>query len=256
MFLNHFLFVLFIIFFISCSSPQSNVVVSTDEFDLKSEIVDELGDDSKSSNDELEKYYDNMTKKILETAYQEESEKIEAKEDDLTAELDEVDNLDKLDDVTDGKSKSKSNSKVSKKNIVTHGKDISSKSKKEELEDSDDLLLKKKPSRAIASSSILKNEFKYIPPVPQNQELISAARIGTIKMVRYFVDSGLDINFQNEEGISPLMAAAQNNRKENVKFLLQKGADPHAKNKSGQTALDIAQEKGNETIVALFKEVK
>jgi len=48
------------------------------------------------------------------------------------------------------------------------------------------------------------------------------------------------INIKDEHGNTPLIVAAQNNRKRTIKFLIAKGSDPNIQNKSGQTALHYA----------------
>lgn len=56
---------------------------------------------------------------------------------------------------------------------------------------------------------------------------------------------GLDLNAQENSGYTPLMLAAMRGNAATVSLLLELGADPTLKNADGQTALDIATEKGN-----------
>ena len=60
------------------------------------------------------------------------------------------------------------------------------------------------------------------------------------------------INHINSNNESALMAATQASKEETVKFLLLKGADINLKNANGKTALDIAKQLGNETIIKLL----
>jgi ankyrin repeat protein len=62
----------------------------------------------------------------------------------------------------------------------------------------------------------------------------------------------VNINHINSDNESALMAATQASKEETVKFLLSKGADISLKNANGQTALDIAKQLGNETIIKLL----
>ncbi len=55
---------------------------------------------------------------------------------------------------------------------------------------------------------------------------------------------GANVNHETRDGLTALMVAVREDRREVVRLLLQNGADPHhASRDSGKTALDIAQEK-------------
>lgn len=56
---------------------------------------------------------------------------------------------------------------------------------------------------------------------------------------------GMDLDAQENSGYTPLMLAALRGNAAAVHLLLELGADPTLKNAEGQTALDIATEKGN-----------
>ncbi len=61
-----------------------------------------------------------------------------------------------------------------------------------------------------------------------------------LDVIEYLVSKGLDVNAQDDNGVTPLMIAADAGSSEKVQYLLSKGADPFAKNKSGETLLYYA----------------
>ena len=65
----------------------------------------------------------------------------------------------------------------------------------------------------------------------------------------------LDLDVQNNDGITPLMQAAYSNNMEIVETLLKFGADPRVKNANGASAYDLAYAKKNFAIASLLKHV-
>ena len=55
------------------------------------------------------------------------------------------------------------------------------------------------------------------------------------------LDSGIDINLQNEEGWTALHVAAEQGQLRMVNYLLARGADPNIKTKTGRTAYDVSE---------------
>jgi ankyrin repeat protein len=53
------------------------------------------------------------------------------------------------------------------------------------------------------------------------------------------------IDFQENDGWTALMRAANNGHSEALKLLLDKGADPNLRNSAGQTALMLAAQRGH-----------
>jgi hypothetical protein len=75
-------------------------------------------------------------------------------------------------------------------------------------------------------------------PFGGSSPLISAALFGKTEQVKILVDAGADINFQNNDGSTALHVASFFGRPEIVKILLDKGADKSIKNKYGATPYD------------------
>jgi ankyrin repeat protein len=93
-----------------------------------------------------------------------------------------------------------------------------------------------------------------------NSILCLAAKSWSTNILKYFIDKGLDLNYQNYDGDTPLMLAVRSYDYDTVKLLVDSGADTTLKNKDGMTALDIAKkvnEKGClDNIVNLLEEEK
>jgi ankyrin repeat protein len=68
-------------------------------------------------------------------------------------------------------------------------------------------------------------------------DLLSEAGWGHTEQIRVLLDGGADVNTRGDNGDTPLIAAAFLGHSETVKLLLEKGADVNAKNNLGSTAL-------------------
>jgi len=73
------------------------------------------------------------------------------------------------------------------------------------------------------------------------------------ELVKLLVTRGANINQANNNGDTPLLDAAYLGKVENLKYLLQHGADLTTKNKRGKTALHLAEEKGHEEAIQLLR---
>ncbi|WP_413943450.1 ankyrin repeat domain-containing protein [Bdellovibrio sp. HCB-162] len=74
-----------------------------------------------------------------------------------------------------------------------------------------------------------------------NKEIQKAAQEGdTSKFMKLAKDKSLDLNAQDEEGMTPLMSAALGGNEKIVQFLLAKKVNLETKNKVGDTALAVA----------------
>lgn len=67
---------------------------------------------------------------------------------------------------------------------------------------------------------------------------------------------GADVNFQNIEGTTALMVAAEQGYVEMVRLLMNAGADATLANIANETASDIAKRTGNHTIATLIDSLK
>ena len=79
------------------------------------------------------------------------------------------------------------------------------------------------------------------------------AEKGDKKTIEELLHDGVDINSNNDKGLTALMLATQEGHKDIVELLLQNGADITLKNHEGKTALDLAKDEGFTEIVALLE---
>ncbi|OJJ22325.1 hypothetical protein BKI52_06480 [marine bacterium AO1-C] len=79
--------------------------------------------------------------------------------------------------------------------------------------------------------------------------LYTVSQYGNTKMINYLLGKGFDVESKSNVGFTPLIAACQNNSRENfkaVKLLIEKGADIHASN--DRVLFDAAMRGYNKTI--------
>ncbi len=74
-----------------------------------------------------------------------------------------------------------------------------------------------------------------------SRPLSDAARTGDLRLIKWLLDQGVDINATSRSGETALMAAAWAGQVQAAKLLLERGADVDAKNISGRTAMDYAR---------------
>ena len=83
-------------------------------------------------------------------------------------------------------------------------------------------------------------------------DIYEAALRGSADSLREIIDSGVDVNVQNENGYTPLMAASRDGRIECIELLIESGADVNMQDESGFTALTNAVQHSNEQTVKLL----
>jgi ankyrin repeat protein len=85
------------------------------------------------------------------------------------------------------------------------------------------------------------------------QPLHSAVAARQFAIVERLLQSGADINAQQQDGFTALHAAAQNGQYEMVQLLIDYGADATVQTAAGKTAFDYALEGGNPEILQLLQ---
>jgi len=76
-----------------------------------------------------------------------------------------------------------------------------------------------------------------LPKELTNILLKRASQTGFTDLVKWAIDKGANINYQDRNGSTPIYYAAKHGHLETVKFLLDNGADMELENKDGYTAL-------------------
>ncbi len=94
-------------------------------------------------------------------------------------------------------------------------------------------------------SAVSRNEMMVQP-------LHSAATGNHYDICKELLARGADVNAVQQDGFTPLMAAAQNGNIALTELFLRHGADPRAKATGGKTARDFAMEGGHEAVAALL----
>lgn len=85
--------------------------------------------------------------------------------------------------------------------------------------------------------------YYYIPPppFPGITPLFLAAKMGHLELVQALVKHGGVVNAQGgEQGLSPLHWAAHTEMEQVALYLIEKGGDVTAKDKTGRTPLSMA----------------
>ena len=83
--------------------------------------------------------------------------------------------------------------------------------------------------------------------------LHDAAFNGHTQEVKQLLERGFDVHAKNKNGFTPLHLAAQNGHTDVLNLLIDYKAEINAKNKKGNTPLNLATLKGNKDIVKILK---
>jgi uncharacterized protein len=85
-------------------------------------------------------------------------------------------------------------------------------------------------------------------------EILLAARQGDTVSIGAFLDAGVYVDAEDESsGMTALMEAADYGRIDVVRLLIQRGANPKARNRLGTTAQEIAQARGHAELARLIE---
>ena len=101
----------------------------------------------------------------------------------------------------------------------------------------------------------LKETYKIIKNHTTKQ-LFRSIFEGDITKAEKAIESGADINKENEDGITPLMQAVIVDNQDMVDLLLSNNVKIDYKNKYDKTAIDVAEDYGRDKILNLLKENK
>jgi ankyrin repeat protein len=86
------------------------------------------------------------------------------------------------------------------------------------------------------------------------RKLIAAAKKGNVEEVKALLEQGADVNATNMAGETPLIWASLKGHTETVKVLVEKGADVNIVSKNGNTALTLAAGWGRAEAVKILLE--
>jgi ankyrin repeat protein len=84
------------------------------------------------------------------------------------------------------------------------------------------------------------------------QPLHSAAAGNHTEICKALLARGADVNAVQQDGFTPLMAAAQTGNLELTELFLRHGANAHVKTAEGKTARDFAMDGGHEAVASLL----
>ncbi|XP_041346697.1 ankyrin repeat, SAM and basic leucine zipper domain-containing protein 1-like [Gigantopelta aegis] len=80
-----------------------------------------------------------------------------------------------------------------------------------------------------------------------------AAKTGNTEVVKLLLKENVDVNVQDEEGVTALMIASENGHTQVVDLLLKANVDVNVQDEEGVTALMIASENGHTQVVESYE---
>jgi ankyrin repeat protein len=109
------------------------------------------------------------------------------------------------------------------------------------------------PAKALIEAGADVNSVATNSFVERVQPLHSAAASRNHDCSRLLLDAGANVNAQQGDGFTPLMAAAQVGDVEIARMYLDAGADPGIGRDDGTTAASLARAGGHETVLELLR---
>jgi ankyrin repeat protein len=107
------------------------------------------------------------------------------------------------------------------------------------------------PIAAVASAVQSAVASAVAPAAPENinKELLLAAHRGELDKLKQLLDAGADVNYRNEDSMTPLMFAVTSDHLDIVNELIRRGADITTAAMNGATALHLAANFGHVDIL-------
>lgn len=92
-----------------------------------------------------------------------------------------------------------------------------------------------------------------IYPIMKNEPLIDdllifSCRSGNLDLIYERINQGANVNYQNKDGLTPILVAIKSGHFSVIKVLIEKGANFSCKDHYGNNALDYASEFRNKEI--------
>jgi uncharacterized protein len=102
---------------------------------------------------------------------------------------------------------------------------------------------------------IFRPPIRSTPYSEVNNKLLKAAKKGSLEEVKTLLEKGADVNAKDQEDyLTVLTYAALSGNLELVKHLVNRGADVNARDKDGKTALMFASRLGNVDVMTLLRD--
>ncbi len=106
---------------------------------------------------------------------------------------------------------------------------------------------------ADEKEKLQKLQQKYLVGNAGFTELMFSAKEGDSKACEHLLESGIDINQQDDKGATALIYATLSNSVSVARLLLSKGANPHIPTNKGLTVMAIAKNNNLNQLIELLR---